>query len=547
MRLKYCFLPLLALALAACSKDTPVSAVFDRNSLLPVLDTDLITVRLSEEAALSMESCLPEELVRIGVVSASPVFEVGGRFEARQRAFGLHKWYSLRFEGKAPDFTLTRAGMLPPCVEYWEKPALRKVESLSFDDPMLSDQWYLAEGGTVRRAWEEFTAGDRKVIVAILDGGIDLQHPDLSASVLAPGQNGSRCFIDGYDPDVIIPVGHGTHVAGIIGAVNNNGEGVCGIAGGNSAEGGVRLMSCQIFLDENDSTEAYGNIPAAIQWAADNGAVIANNSWSYDFDSEEEAAQGWVTEADRQAIDYFISFAGCDENGNQLPDSPMKGGLVVFAAGNEGWSHSWPGEYEPVLAVGAVDKDNKRATYSNFGDWVDICAPGGRMDSGEKNGILSTYYDEKKGHCYAYADGTSMSCPNVSGVAALLVSQYGGEGFTADSLRSLLLKGADAVSVSPDLKIGPLVNAYGSMAVGVDYDIRIYPNPVSDILFVRPKKECRMDIDIYTSAGSLIYSNSINASKSEPARLDVSALIPGVYNIVTGMNGAVYKNSFVKK
>lgn len=169
------------------------------------------------------------------------------------------------------------------------------------------------------------------------------------------------------------------------------------------------------------------------------------------------------------------------------------------------------------------------------------------MEGGEKYGILSTYYDEKKGHCYAYSDGSSMAAPNVSGVAALIISQYGGEGFTADSLKSLLIKGADAISVSPEQKIGPLVNAYGSLASGVEYDLRIYPNPVSDILVIRPKKDCRMDIEIYTSAGSLVFSKSVNASKNSPARLDVSACIPGVYNLVVRMDGEVYKNSFVKK
>lgn len=538
---------LTAIALFSCSKDAPVATVFSGDSVLPVLNTDILTVRLSDEAAQAVSSGLPDELAGIGVVEATPVFVVGGRFESRQRASGLHKWYSLRFEGKAPDFALTRAGSLPSIVEYWEKPVARKMEGGAFSDPMLADQWHLAEGGTVRRAWEEFNAGDGSVTVAVIDGGIDLLHPDLAKAVLAPGEKGSRCFIEGMSPDTITPVGHGTHVAGIIGAVNNNGEGVCGIAGGDDGEGGVRLMSCQVFLPDDDTTGAYGNTAAAIQWAADNGAVIANNSWSYDFDSEEEAARGWVTEADKAAIDYFIQYAGCDNEGNQLPDSPMKGGLVVFAAGNDGWAYSWPGGYEPVFAVGSVNKDNVRAKYSNYGSWVDICAPGGEMEGGDKYGILSTYYDKMKGHCYAYSDGSSMAAPNVSGVAALIISQYGGEGFTADSLKSLLVKGADAISVSPEQKIGPLVNAYGSLASGVEYDLRIYPNPVSDILVIRPKKDCRMDIEIYTSAGSLVFSKSVNASKNSPARLDVSACIPGVYNLVVRMDGEVYKNSFVKK
>lgn len=537
----------VTLLAVACRKDNPATVTYSHSVVAPVLETNVINVQVSDDVSAELLAGIPDVFADMGVVRAVPMFRVGGEFEQRQRNAGLHKWYSLTFDSKVPDFAVTRASGMPECVEYWECPSRRKLESVKFNDPMLSEQWHLSDGGSVRNAWEYFNIGDKDVIVAVIDGGIDIGHPDLKDVVLPGGDNGSKCFVEGHEGYTIYPHGHGTHVAGIIGAVNNNGEGVCGIAGGDDGEGGVTLMSCQIFYPETDTTDSYGGFPAAIQWAADHGAVIANNSWSYDYASEAEAKAGGITKSDKDAIDYFIKYAGCDKDGNQLPDSPMKGGLVLFASGNDGWAYGWPAGYDAVMAVGAVDKDNARPKYSNYGDWVDICAPGGDMTDGERYGVLSTYYSSVGGHMYAYSEGTSMACPNVSGVAALIVSNFGGEGFTADSLWHLLIKGADAVSVSPDLKIGPLVNAFGSLVLGEELEVNLYPNPVIDVLNIRPKNEATMEVKIYTSAGTLIFTGSFSASRTNPARIDVSDCIPGVYNVTVRMGSEEYKKSFVKK
>lgn len=546
MKRKAFLLAALSVLALSCSKESSDPICRVGYSVAPVLETNTISVRLSERACAEIGSSIPAELLSIGVVDMKPVFCIGGPFEKRQREFGLHQWYYLRFEDNVPDFAFTKSTSLPPCIEYWEIPAEKRLESVSFNDPFLHEQWHFPENGSVRMAWDGFDAGSEEVIVAVIDGGIDMEHPDLKDAVIPGGENGSKCFVDGHEGYVIEAHGHGTHVAGIVGAVNNNGEGVCGVAGGSDGKGGVRLMSCQIFYP-TDSADVYGGFPEAMQWAAEHGAVIANNSWSYNFATESEAMAGGITESDRKAIDYFIKYAGCDNEGEQLPDSPMKGGLVVFAAGNDGWRYGWPAAYEPVLAVAAVDQNNRRPAYTNYGDWVDICAPGGNMDEGERYGILSTYYSVEGGHGYAYSDGTSMACPNVSGVAALIVSNYGGEGFTADSLRHLLIRGGDSVTVLPEFKIGPLVNAYNSLVLAEEFNLTIYPNPVSDILNLRPRYQKTMDVTIYTSAGSLIYSGTFTADRQNPVRIDVSALIPGVYNIVTRMDEDEYRNSFVKK
>jgi hypothetical protein len=163
-----------------------------------------------------------------------------------------------------------------------------------------------------------------------------------------------------------------------------------------------------------------------------------------------------IQASDKAAVDYFIKYAGCDDYGNQLPDSPMKGGVVIFAAGNDAIGNGAPAEYENVIAVGSVAKDGTKSSFSNFGDWVDICAPG--------SAILSTL----PGNQYGNLSGTSMACPHVSGVAALLVSYFGGPGFTNEMLKEKLLSSANYAAVPKYSKIGPLVDAYGAFVYGND-------------------------------------------------------------------------------
>ena len=268
----------------------------------------------------------------------------------------------------------------------------------------------------------------------------------------------------------ITPGDHGTHVAGIIGATNNNGEGISSIAGGRDGSGGVKILSCAIMMDDPEKPDETlsGNIPDAIVWAADHGAVIANNSWSFVYDSEEEALQGDATYVE-PAINYFIKNAGCDLSGKQAPGSPMKGGVLIFAAGNESYRIGWPAALESVIAVGALNSMYQPAYYTNYGDWVDICAPGGDLKLGP--GILSTLSDSK----YGSLQGTSMACPHVAGVAALIASHFGGPGFTADMLKERLLEGANK-SKAPK-NIGPIVDALGSFAYGGTID----PDPVANL------------------------------------------------------------------
>lgn len=387
----------------------------------------------------------------------------------------------------------------------------RATTDYPFNDPLLHLQWHYQNDGTTLdgvsltdhkgrpahavagadinlfKAWK-VTTGCPEVIVNVVDGGIFYRQTDLAANMHVNeaeknGQPGVDDDGNGYIDDIygfnfvtidsinfvgdIVPNDHGTHVAGTIAAVNNNGIGVCGVAGGDGTPGsGVRLLSSQTYmLNEEDGTNyPLMDIPAAIVYGADNGAVISQNSWGYLF---EEWDKPHMDEATQAAIDYFIKYAGTDADGNQV--GPMKGGIVIFAAGNDDSDMPcYPPALPEVTAVAAIGFNFKKTYYSNYGDWVDIVAPGGEYfmtNDGnlvEEACVLSTFYEywNPERNCGAYLQGTSMACPHVSGIAALIVSKYGGPGFTPDDLRRRLSMGLkDIDQYNPDY-IGKLGKGY---------------------------------------------------------------------------------------
>ncbi len=249
------------------------------------------------------------------------------------------------------------------------------------------------------------------------------------------------------------------HVAGTIAAENGNGIGVCGVAGGRGGHSGVRVISCQMFTENRNDN---GDEIVALKYGADAGAVISQNSWGYTNVYE-------MPEITKDAIDYFIEYAGLDENGVQV--GPMKGGIVIFAAGNEERDYrSYPACYERVLSVSALAPDYRKSYYSNFSEWIDVAAPGGSYKYEGRYGDEYAVYSTLPGNAYGYMQGTSMACPHVSGIAALAVAKYGGPGFTPDKLRSYLERGVHEVdSYNPDYegRLGSgLVDAY--LAVSMD-------------------------------------------------------------------------------
>ena len=453
----------------------------------PIQELTEVRVLFSEELAQELEAALEVGTLQtrsgalndvfdeLGITSASRVFPYAGEFEERTRREGLHRWYTVTYD---QNVTLTKAQnsfAAVPGVDIVE-PVL-DAKKADFND-LKSELWglyntsYPGVDVNVIPVWKNYTTGSSNVAVAVVDEGIQLDHEDLADNC---NKNLSYNFCD--DNRIINPGDHGTHVAGTIAGVSNNGKGVAGIAGGDAQNGkkGVTLISCQVFKNLSDGTVKQGSKANAIKWGADHGAVISQNSWGYNYDYNgdgqisgdeyDDMMKAKISSSDKAAVDYFIKYAGCDNDGNQLPDSPMKGGVVIFAAGNDGAENGAPANYAPIVAVGAISRDGGRASFSNYGDWVDLCAPG--------VGIYSTFTD----NTYGSISGTSMACPHVSGVAALIVSYCGGPGFTNELLIEKLIGGANNKIINPGYKIGPLVDAMGAIAYGSS----AVPGPVSDI------------------------------------------------------------------
>lgn len=477
--MKHCLAAIfMAAVLLSCAREEIIPTEPDTSTdvSLEVADNYVsgeVRVYLSEELAAMVEeaaesgtivtksSDMNNALSELGITEMTRLFPHAGEYEERTRREGLHRWYVVKYSQEVPLTKAQTSLEMVEGIEIFEPVMPAKIND--FND-LSEDLWGMYNRSNpgfdinVRPVWNEYTTGNPKVIVCVVDAGIDLYHEDLADNC---AETGHYNFVN--KNSYIIAGDHGTHVAGTIAAVGNNGRGVVGVAGGDKAKGqkGVKLISSQIFTDEENVGGAQ-----AIKWGADNGAVISQNSWGYSFDRNgdgkiegdeyTQAMNTRISASDKAGVDYFIKYAGCDNNGNQLPNSPMKGGVVIFAAGNDAIQMGAPAEYENVIAVGAIASDGKRASYSNYGSWVDICAPG--------SGILSTF----PGNQYESISGTSMACPHVSGVAALIVSYFGGAGFTNEMLKEKLLESSNKSIISQNYQIGGLVDAYGAFVYGND-------------------------------------------------------------------------------
>ena len=256
-------------------------------------------------------------------------------------------------------------------------------------DPYWSLEWGMRKI-EADFAWN-ISVGDPSVLVAIIDTGVDWNHPDLVDNYVALGYDWINNDSDPMDDN-----GHGTHVAGIIAAMINNGIGVAGLA------------QVKIMAEKALNADGYGTTAAlanAIIHATNAGAKIIVMSWGDYTDS--------VLLHDAIAYAYY-----------------EKGVLLVAAAGNDATSEKmYPAAYNEVIAVSATDESDNLARFSNFGSWIELAAPG-------KN-IFSTVWNDD----YSYKSGTSMAAPFVAGVAALTWSVY--PQLSRDDLRIYLHERAD--------------------------------------------------------------------------------------------------------
>ncbi|MBA7512850.1 hypothetical protein ES705_04859 [subsurface metagenome] len=257
-----------------------------------------------------------------------------------------------------------------PNVVFAEPNFVAKTFTTTPSDLFFSQQWGLTKI-YAPEAWD-IEKGNSNVIIAIVDTGIDLDHPDLDEKI-----------VHGYDfvnedADPMDDHGHGTHCAGIAAAESNNSQGITGVAWGS------KLMPVKAL--DSAGQGAYSDVAEGIIYAADNGAKVINLSLgAYSY-----------SQTLQDAVDYGY----------------QKGCVIVAASGNDNTNKPlYPAAYSNVIAVAATDQNDERWTSSNYGDYIDVSAPGVN--------IYSTWLNND----YKSADGTSCSAPFVSGLTGLLLSQ----------------------------------------------------------------------------------------------------------------------------
>ncbi|WP_110514031.1 S8 family peptidase [Herpetosiphon llansteffanensis] len=288
-----------------------------------------------------------------------------------------------------------------PAVRYAEYNAVRKT-LVDPNDEYYSEQWGLPKIGA-NGAWD-MTQGNG-LVIAIIDTGVSVTHPDLAGHVL-PGYNALENNANSHDDE-----GHGTAMAGIAAAVSNNGQGVAGLCWN------CQILPVKVLNSDGEGTAA--DIIEGMYWAADNGARIISMS----------LGGPRAVQAEQDAVNYIYS--------KNIPLFASAGN-----SGNKGNPTIYPAAFDHVIAVGATNIQDKVASFSSYGDYVDIAAPGVN--------IASTALDRDG---YEIGSGTSPACPFVAGTAALALSVW--PELTVDQIEKLITGSAvDIVTPGKDVYSG---------------------------------------------------------------------------------------------
>ncbi len=291
--------------------------------------------------------------------------------------------------------------------------------------------WYL---GVIQaaRAWD-IQKGDSAIKIAIVDNAVDVNHPDLKNKIVGEVDlaNGDT---DPSPPKQTIDWSHGTHTSGLAGAETDNGIGIASIGFK------VSLLAVKIAPDTSDGTRMYYGYQGIV-WAADHGAKVMNLSWG---------GSGYY-QTGQDVVNYAYN----------------KGCVIVASAGNDGNSNvTYPAAYHHVIAVAATNSDDTKASFSQYGSFVDVCAPGGSDNNGF--GIFSTV-DELSAQ-YGYMEGTSMSSPIVAGLCGLMLSED--SLLTPEKLEAILKATCDNIDAENPAYVGKLgagrVDAYKALVAVQD-------------------------------------------------------------------------------
>lgn len=397
-------------------------------------------------------------------------------------------------------------------------------------DTLYEDQWYLSDSNIVEQAWE--LTGTDESVIAVIDVGFQIDHEDIAGNLWRNTaeieNNGIDDDLNGYVDDIfgwdfadndndISPKNskqkvwqHGTHVAGIAGAQTNNQTGIASISNNKA-----KLMCLKGSSNTSAGSLNPDAILSALDYAINNGAKVVNMSF-YWYGSFVPELQTLINSGVAQGM-IFVACAGNDNNED----------MDVF-----------PASLENVIAVAALNKGNKKASFSNYADWVDISAPG--------ISILSTIsYPDDTSLRYDKLSGTSQAAPFVSGLCALMLSHN--KELNSDQIEMCIKNSADNIDdLNPEYtsKLGAgSVNVKKAMECAMQETtlnsldilsrkIKVYPNPSTGQLYIELNAGKNATISILGLDGvtRLFYianEYSINA----PIKIETTTLVSGTYII----------------